>query len=165
MRLICFFDRVAAARCSRARAGKFIAHCNLGLAYQALRLLDEATNNHQQALRYAIRMSSLAGESLACGHLGMISATDRETSKACTERQLQLARSLHDHRGQEDAFMQLGGLAQEAGQYGEAQGHFKQALDVAKIQHDSLAADRARVSLGLASGATEFEQFLNGFQP
>ena len=50
--------------------GKFIAHCNLGLAYQALGQLQEATSNHQHALRYAIRMSSLAGESLACGHLG-----------------------------------------------------------------------------------------------
>ena len=63
---------------------------------------------HQHALRYAIRMSSLAGESLACGHLGMLGdADDRETSKACTERQLQLARTLHDHRGQEDALQQL----------------------------------------------------------
>ena len=88
--------------------GKFIAHCNLGLAYQGLGRLEEATTNHQHALRYAIRMSSLAGESLACGHLGMLGAADNETSKACTERQLQLAKALHDHRGQEDAFLQLG---------------------------------------------------------
>ena len=33
------------------RAGKFIAHCNLGLAYQALEQYDEATANHQHALR------------------------------------------------------------------------------------------------------------------
>ena len=80
--------------------GKFIAHCNLGLAYQALGLLGEATTNHQHALRYAIRMSSLAGESLACGHLGMLGAADTDTSRACTERQLQLARTLQDHRAQ-----------------------------------------------------------------
>ena len=32
--------------------GKFIAHCNLGLVYQGLGMLQEATTNHQQALRY-----------------------------------------------------------------------------------------------------------------
>ena len=62
--------------------GKFIAHCNLGLAYHALNMIEEATINHQHALRYAIRMSSLAGESLACGHLGLLgSAADAATSK------------------------------------------------------------------------------------
>ena len=52
--------------------GKFIAHSNVGLALQAMGNLDEAAAHHQQALRYAIRMSSLAGESIACGHLGMV---------------------------------------------------------------------------------------------
>lgn len=140
--------------------GKFIAHCNLGLAYQALGRIEEATTNHQHALRYAIRMSSLAGESLACGHLGMLGAADNETSKACTERQLQLAKALHDHRGQEDAFLQLGGLAQAAGAYGEATTHFKNALEEADRQQDAEMADLARCSLGLASGNLEFEAFL-----
>jgi len=141
--------------------GKFIAHCNLGLAYHGLNMMEEATTNHQHALRYAIRMSSLAGESLACGHLGMLVGTaDRETSKACTERQLQLAHTLHDHRGKEDAFLQLGGLAQEAGDYGEAHGYFSQAFEEAQVQKDNETADIARVSLGLANGNLEFESFL-----
>ena len=141
--------------------GKFIAHCNLGLAYQSLGRLDEATTNHQHALRYAIRMSSLAGESLACGHLGRLGgAADAETSRACTERQLQLARTLHDHRGQEDAFLQLGGLAQASGAYQEATSHFQNALEEADRQQDSEIADLARCSLGLASGHMAFEEFL-----
>lgn len=53
-------------------------------------------------------MSSLAGESLACGHLGMVSKImDLSTAKACTERQLRLARTLHDERGKEDAYFQV----------------------------------------------------------
>ena len=72
-------------------------------------MCSQATTHHQHALRYAIRMSSLAGESLACGHLGALGATaDVETSRACTERQLQLARTLHDARATEDAYLQLG---------------------------------------------------------
>jgi len=143
--------------------GKFIAHCNLGLAYHALQHLEQATTNHQHALRYAIRMSSLAGESLACGHLGMLGAdVDPATSKACTHRQLALAETLHDHKGKEDAFLQLGGLAQAAGDYGEARDFYHKALDEARGHRDAMTADLARVSLGLAQGQHEFDDFLKG---
>jgi len=144
--------------------GKFIAHCNLGLAYQALGLLGEATTNHQHALRYAIRMSSLAGESLACGHLGMLGAADTDTSRACTERQLQLARTLQDHRAQEDAYLQLGGLAQSAGAHEEAHHYFSEALAEADRQNDAETADLARCRLGLADGGHEFDAFLQAQQ-
>jgi hypothetical protein len=106
-------------------------------------------------------MSSLAGESLACGHLGMIGADgqqgDRETSKACTERQLQLARTLRDARGEQGAFLQLGGLAQAAGDHNAASGYYSAALEQAV---DTEAADLARVSLGVADGNVEFDSFL-----
>ena len=141
-----------------------VAHCNLGLAYQALNRLQEAATNHQHALRYAIRMSSLAGESLACGHLGMIGATDAETSKACTERQLQLARTLQDHRAKEDAYLQLGGLAQASGSHDQAHDYFTAALEEADRQHDAETADLARCQLGLADGGHEFEAFLQAQQ-
>jgi len=76
------------------------------------------------------------------------------------ERQLQLAHTLHDHRGKEDAFLQLGGLAHEAGEYGEAHGYFAQAFEEAQNQKDDETANLARVSLGLADGNKEFESFL-----
>jgi len=145
--------------------GKFIAHCNLGLAYQALGRIDEATANHQHALRYAIRMSSLAGESLACGHLGMLGSADQETSRACTERQLQLARTLQDHRAAEDAYIQLGGLAQSAGAHEQAHHYFTEALAEAEAQHDAETADLARCQIGLADGGHAFEAFLQSTQP
>ena len=140
--------------------GKFIAHCNLGLCYQGLGMIEPATANHQHALRYAIRMSSLAGESLACGHLGMLGAADMQTSKACTERQLVLSNQLHDYAGTEDAFLQLGGLAQAAGEFDEAKEYFSRALEVAQAQKDDHTADIARVSVGLADGNAQFMAFL-----
>jgi len=144
--------------------GKFIAHCNLGLAYHSLSMIEEAMTNHQHALRYAIRMSSLAGESLACGHLGLLGSVSNDvtTSKACTHRQLALAQTLHDHKGQEDAFLQLGGLAQSVGDYGEAHQYFAKAFVEAQGHQDNEAADLARVSLGLADGHREFDDFLRG---
>ncbi|KAL1495147.1 hypothetical protein AB1Y20_017012 [Prymnesium parvum] len=141
--------------------GKFIAHCNLGLAYQALEKWEEATASHQHALRYAIRMSSLAGESLACGHLGMVSKlADVATAKACTERQLRLASTLLDERGREDAYLQLGGLAHLEGSWEEAQQYYEQALRVAQNSKDNGGSDIARCNVGLVQGNVEFEQFL-----
>lgn len=141
--------------------GKFIAHCNLGLCYQALEMLEDARANHQHALRYAIRMSSLAGESLACGHLGMVSRlADRATAKACTERQLHLASTLHDQKGKEDAFFQLGGLAHLDGSWNEAKDYYHQALHVAQQQQDSEGSDLARCNVGLAQGNAEFEAYM-----
>ncbi len=45
---------------------------------------------------YAIVMSSLVGESLACGNLGIIGSQkgDVKTAKACMERHLKLATAL-----------------------------------------------------------------------
>ena len=42
-------------------AGKFLAHINLGIIYNALGDFEKASINHQFALRYAIQMSSVAG--------------------------------------------------------------------------------------------------------
>jgi len=53
-------------------AGKFLAHVNLGLVYNSLGDPEKASINQQFALRYAIQMSSVAGQSLAIGNLGKI---------------------------------------------------------------------------------------------
>jgi hypothetical protein len=53
-------------------------------------------------------MSSLAGESLACAHLGAVKQrADAATAKACTERRLLLARTLGDAHGKSDAYLQV----------------------------------------------------------
>lgn len=55
-------------------------------------------------------MSSLAGESLACAHLGAVKRrADAATAKACTERRLLLARTLGDTHGKSDAYLQVRG--------------------------------------------------------
>jgi len=141
--------------------GKYIAHVNLGLCYAALKMPDEAVANHQHALRYAIRMCSLAGESLACGNLGMIaSVEDIPTAKACAERQLQLARTLNDTRGKGDAYRQLGVLSNLQGAHGEAVHYFQQAMQLAQAEADELVSNSARCSIGVAKGNAGFDEFL-----
>ena len=53
-------------------AGKFLAHINLGIIYNAIGDNEKSSINHQFALRYAIQMSSVAGQSVAIGNLGKI---------------------------------------------------------------------------------------------
>lgn len=53
-------------------AGKFLAHINLGIIYNNLGDHEKAAINHQFALRYAIQMSSVAGQSVAIGNLGKV---------------------------------------------------------------------------------------------
>ena len=53
-------------------AGKFLAHINLGIIYNAVGDFEKSSINHQFALRYAIQMSSVAGQSVAIGNLGKV---------------------------------------------------------------------------------------------
>ena len=55
-------------------AGKFISHVNLGIVYSVLGENEKASMHHQSALRYAIQMSSVAGQTIAIGNLGHIGA-------------------------------------------------------------------------------------------
>lgn len=68
-------------------AGKFLAHVNLGIIYNNLGDSEKASINHQFALRYAIQMSSVAGQSLAIGNLGKLgTAGDKSLTFANTEK-------------------------------------------------------------------------------
>jgi len=53
-------------------AGKFISCVNLGIVHSALEEHDKAASYHQAALRFAIQISSLAGQTIAIGNLGRI---------------------------------------------------------------------------------------------
>lgn len=141
--------------------GKYIAHVNLGLCYATLDMSDEAVAHHQHALRYAIRMCSLAGESLACGNLGMVAGhEDIPTAIACAERQLQLARTLNDSRGKGDAYRQLGVLSNLQGSHDEAVHYFQQAMQLAQAEGDELVSNSARCAIGVAKGNAGFDAFL-----
>jgi tetratricopeptide (TPR) repeat protein len=144
--------------------GKYIAHVNLGLCYATLGMAEEAVANHQHALRYAIRMCSLAGESLACGNLGMIaSLDDLPTAKACAERQLQLARTLNDSRGKGDAYRQLGVLSNLMGEHTDAVHYFQQTMQLAQAEGDELVSNSARCAIGVARGNAGFDGLLRSF--
>ena len=143
--------------------GKFTAYCNLGIAYAALGQMDKAVYNHQNALRHAIHMSSLEGESLACANLGMTGAQqgDVTTAKACVERHLQLARSMRDTKGQLGAHQHLGELAARLQDFDKAADEFSSALNLAESDPlEGGAAKSAMCALGVARGDAQLDDFM-----
>mmetsp|Transcript_9530 Transcript_9530/g.21887 ORF Transcript_9530/g.21887 Transcript_9530/m.21887 type:complete len:448 (-) Transcript_9530:378-1721(-) len=142
--------------------GKFVAHCNLGIAYSSLDEHEKSSINHRQALRYAIVMSSLVGESLACGNLGIIAQKkgDVRTAKACMERHLKLSTALKDVRAQLDACQHLGQLANDAAEYADAASYFQQARNLALEMGESKIASACKCRIGMAKGNAQYDEFL-----
>ena len=90
----------------------------------------------------------------------MRAQADATAAKACTERQLQLARTLNDQHGKGDAFLQLGGIAGADRDWGTAHEYYEQALRVAEEHADAHSSAQARCELGLAQGNEEFDAFM-----
>lgn len=92
-------------------AGKFLAHINLGLIYNNLGDHEKASINHQFALRYAIQMSSVAGQSVAIGNLGKVggnnvyASMNQEKLQMFVERYLELSNELKYRKGESGAYL------------------------------------------------------------
>jgi hypothetical protein len=109
-------------------AGKFISFVNLGMIYNLMGENEKAVVNNQHALRYAIQMSSVAGQTIAIGNLGRIGAkynanykkdysgaiiSDKKKLMMFVERYLELSSELSHKKGEAGAHLQLGMLKQE----------------------------------------------------
>jgi hypothetical protein len=70
--------------------GQFVAHTNLGLCLGILGDWTQAGHHHQEALRVAIKLQTLYGQSIAVGNLGLLALAkdDTRTAKTCLEQVL-----------------------------------------------------------------------------
>jgi tetratricopeptide (TPR) repeat protein len=129
--------------------GLFLAQTNMGLVYGALNDLQSATELHQHALKSAIHLSNVSGQSAAIGNLGLTAfhSLDFATARACMERHYQLSASLHDAEGQTNALRLLGEIASKQGQHEEASQLFRESMQATKPQEK----DFAKVKLGIAT--------------
>ncbi len=68
--------------------GKFVANTNLGLCYGMGGDINRAAKHHQDALRTAIKMQTLYGQSIAVGNLGLLALVkgDFNTSRTCFDQ-------------------------------------------------------------------------------
>lgn len=168
--------------------GQFIAYTNMGLIYQlmasnaaaaaaaassgtgptpdsdstAKSYTERAAYHHQQALRCALSLSSLAGQNIAIGNLGLtgLQHSDLQTARACMERHLQLSQSLDDYRGQTSAYKTLGTIATQEGQHEEAMVYYQSAQQMANVCRDGTTADQAKVQVGVAKANAQMDAFM-----
>merc|ERR1719327_1176067 len=120
--------------------GKFVAHLNMGLAYADLGEREASTVNHQYALRYALQLRSLEGQSLAIGSLGFgpgMYENDPDKMRVLIERYVELCDALKQTRNQAAALRKLGILASQRGEYEQSVDYFTQAMEAARTQGDA----------------------------
>jgi tetratricopeptide (TPR) repeat protein len=68
--------------------GKFVANTNLGLTHGMNGDINASAKHHQDALRTAIKMQTLYGQSIAVGNLGLLALVkgDYSTSRTCFDQ-------------------------------------------------------------------------------
>lgn len=143
--------------------GKFVAYTNLGLVSGLMGDVVQATMNHEHALRCAIRLSDVARQSLALGHLGLVGSAHKDyvTARACMEKHLELVTKLGNAEGREKALFTLGEIAEKQGENKSAARFYKGALSSARENGNMQAADTAKVNIGIARGNLVIEDRMN----
>lgn len=146
-------------------AGKFLAHVNLGIIYNNLGDQEKSSINHQFALRYAIQMSSLAGQSVAVGNLGNLGSINKVASYAnneklqmFVERYLELSSELKYRKGEGSAHLQLGQLKTQKGDYDTSTRHFYRAMKIAEQTGDNDTKTEAKVLFGMANANLKWDK-------
>jgi len=145
--------------------GKFVAHLNMGLAYAELGEREASTVNHQYALRYALQLHSLEGQSLAIGSLSFsagIYDSDPDKMKVLVERYVDLCGALKQTKNQAIALKKLGILASQQGQNEQSVEYFQQAIEAARAQGDHEAEKDCAVRLGIAAGQAKMAEHISG---
>ncbi len=68
--------------------GRFVANSNLGICYAMVGDIVEGAKHQQEALRGAIKMQTLYGQSIAVGNLGVLALMkkDHATARTCFEQ-------------------------------------------------------------------------------
>eukprot|EP00927_Polykrikos_kofoidii_P054408 TRINITY_DN48824_c0_g1_i1.p1 TRINITY_DN48824_c0_g1~~TRINITY_DN48824_c0_g1_i1.p1 ORF type:complete len:576 (+),score=89.72 TRINITY_DN48824_c0_g1_i1:36-1730(+) len=143
--------------------GKFVAHLNMGLVYSLLGEKEASTVSHQYALRYALQLHSLEGQTLAIGSLGFSAGmydNDPERMQTLIERYIDLCGTLKQTRNQVPALRKLGILAGQQGDSEQSVSYFKQAIEVARAQGDHEAEKECSVRLGVVAGQAKMSEHL-----
>merc|ERR1712151_1259133 len=144
--------------------GKFVAHLNMGMGYAQLGEKEASTINHQYALRYALQLHSLEGQSLAIGSLSFSAGmydNDPDKMRVLIERYLELCGTLKQPRNEAAALKKLGILASQQGDNEKSVDYFQQAIEHARARGDDETVKDCSVRLGIAAGQAKMSQHLS----
>lgn len=107
-------------------------------------------------------MSSVAGQSVAIGNLGKVGGNqvyaqmNAEKLQMFVERYLELSNELKYRKGESGAFMQLGELLTQKGDFDTGTKHFYRAMKIAEETEDSDLREAAKVNYGMANASIKW---------
>mmetsp|Transcript_3419 Transcript_3419/g.5327 ORF Transcript_3419/g.5327 Transcript_3419/m.5327 type:complete len:365 (+) Transcript_3419:54-1148(+) len=141
--------------------GKFVAHTNLGLCLGMLSNVNQSAKHHQDALRVAIKMQTLYGQSIAVGNLGMLAMLkhDFSTARTCYDQHLQLVQALIDPEAEIAAWKLLASLSTAQENHEDALDSLEQARAIAEREGHRNELRRINCLIGVCKGTTEFIKF------
>jgi tetratricopeptide (TPR) repeat protein len=143
------------------QGGRFVANTNLGITLGMKGDVGAAAKCHQDALRIAIKMQTLYGQSIAVGNLGMLALTksDLPTARTCFEQHLQLVQALLDPEAEINAWKLLGRLCGLEENFEDALENLGQASKIAAQNHLLNELRRINCLIGMSEGKLRFQSF------
>ena len=139
--------------------GRFVAGTNLGLCLGMLGDISNSAKHHQDALRTAIKMQTLYGQSIAVGNLGNLALLkdDLATARTCYEQYLQLVQALLDPEAEINAWKLLADLSTREENYELALENLEQASRIALKNKQMNELRRINCLMGEARGSLFFD--------
>ncbi len=108
-------------------------------------------------------MSSVAGQSVAIGNLGKVGGKNMQTTmlnqdkmQMFVERYLELSNELKYRKGESGAYMQLGELLTQKGDFDTSTKHFYRAMKIAEETGDGDLKEAAKVNFGMANASMKW---------
>jgi len=141
--------------------GRFVANINIGLCLAMAGNVTLAAKHYQDALRIAIKMQTLYGQSIAVGNLGNLALikNDVATAKTCFEQHLQLVQALGDSEAEVKAWKVLSQIKYDEGDVTGSIDCLEQSKKIALKEQYFNELRRVHCHIGLAKGSLEFEEY------
>lgn len=140
---------------------QFVANTNMGLCLAMLGNINQAAKHHQDALRVAIKMQTLYGQSIAVGNLGMLAVirNDYSTAKTCFDQHLQLVQALADYEAEINAWKLLANLYKLNDNHIDALDALGHARTIAEREGYLNDLRRINCLIGVTQGTLDFFNF------
>ena len=144
-------------------AAKFIASANLGIVHELMGDKEKATSYHQEALKYAVQLSSLVGQTIAISNIGRIGTNNtminsKKQLKGFVQKYLEFSSELKNKQGEAEAHIQLGKIEQSSGDYNSCVNDYSKARKIAQEVGNAHWENEASVRVGIASAEMNWEK-------
>ena len=113
-------------------------------------------------------MSSVAGQSVAIGNLGKVGGNkvyaqmNQDKMQMFVERYLELSNELKYRKGESGAYMQLGEILTQKGDYDSSTKHFYRAMKISEETNDGDMKEQAKVNFGMANASLKWSNHITG---